>query len=127
MRHLTNPSAARLLLALTVLPTALLVPTIAAADSSAPRTKAQIEHAEQLSAHTVTKAQVEHAERASATTTATRTTTTTTTRSPVTSGAGGGDAAAWQLAVSAALGAALTGGVLITSRRIVDHRRPLAS
>ena len=75
MRHLTNPSA-RLLLALTVLPTALLVPTIAAADSSAPSTTAQIEHAEQLSAHTVTKAQVEHAERASATTTATRTTTT---------------------------------------------------
>ena len=126
MSHLTNTAAARLLLTLTVLPTALLVPTIAAADTTPPSTKAQIEHAEQLSARTVTKTQVERSERAAATTTATRTTTTTTTRSPATSGAGGGDAAAWQLAASAAFGAALTGGVLLTSRRIVDHR-PLAS
>ena len=90
MSHLTKTNAARLLLTLTVLPTAVLVPTIAAADAATPSTKAQIEHAEQLSAHTVTKAQVEHAERASATTTATRTTTTTTTRSPVTSGRAAG-------------------------------------
>ena len=67
MSHLRNPATARLLLTLSVLPTALLVPTIAAADTAAPSTKAQVEHAEQLSARAATKAQVEHAERASAT------------------------------------------------------------
>ncbi len=127
MSHLTNTAAARLLLTLTVLPTALLVPTIAAADTTPPSTKAQIEHAEQLSARTVTKAQVERSERAAATTTATTATrtTTSTTQSPAHSGEG--DAAAWQLAVSAVLGAAVAGGVMVTSRQLTNHRRPLAS
>jgi hypothetical protein len=127
MDHRPSSAAARLLLTLTVLPTALLAPAVAAADVATPSTKAQIEHAEQISARTVTKAQVEHAERASATTAAARTTATTTTRSPATGGSDGGDAAAWQLAVSAALGAVLTGAALLTARRVVDHRRPLAS
>lgn len=39
----------------------------------------------------------------------------------------GGDAAAWQLALSAALGAAVTGGVVLASRQVSHHRHAVAS
>jgi len=133
MSHLTNP-AARLLLALSAVPAVLLLPTSAAADAGTPSTKAQIEHAELQSAGTtsLTKAQIEHSERTSATATgATTTTTRTTTVQPVgisnSGSSGSGDAAAWQLALSAALGAAVTGGALVTARQVSAHRHPLAS
>lgn len=126
MSQLTNPTAARLLLALSVLPTALLVPAAATA-ATAPSTKAQVEHAEQQAATGTSKAQVEHAERTTSSRTTSTGTTTSTSRPPATGTSGGDDAAAWQLALSAALGAALTGGVVLASRQVTTHRRPLAS
>jgi hypothetical protein len=123
MKHLTN-TAARLLLGLSVLPTALLLPAIAAADAAAPSTKAQIEHAERgaTPAHT-TKAQVEAVERAAAPAPAT----VPQSDHPTVPSSGSGDAAAWQLAVSAAFGAALAGGVIVASRQLTSHRHPVAS
>jgi hypothetical protein len=118
MKHLTN-TAARLLLGLSVLPTALLLPAIAAADAAAPSTKAQIEHAERgaTPAHT-TKAQVEAAPAPA---------TVPQSDHPTVPSSGSGDAAAWQLAVSAAFGAALAGGVIVASRQLTSHRHPVAS
>lgn len=38
----------------------------------------------------------------------------------------GGDATAWQLALAAALGAGLTGAVVVASRQVSQHRQPVA-
>ena len=128
MDHHTSTTAARVLLTLTVLPTALLVPTIAAADTAAHPTKAQVEHAERESAATAhpTKAQVEYAERQSGATAqvghaepAARPGT------PSVSTSGSGDAAAWQLALSAAVGALVTGAAMVAGRRLGEHPRAL--
>lgn len=133
MDHHPNATAARLLLTLSVLPTALLVPAVAAADTAAPgtgATKAQVEHGERAAASAApgTKAQVEHREQAAATSAATTArTASTATRGHASTGSRGGDAAAWQLALSAALGAVLTGGALLTGRQVTHHRRPVAS
>ena len=125
MSHLTKP-AARLLLGLSALPAVLLLPTSAAADTGAHRTKAQIEYAERQAASSApsTQAQSEYAERQAAGTTAA-----SLTRGHAGSRSGGSDndAAAWQLALSAALGAAVTGGALVTAHQVAQHRRPLAS
>jgi hypothetical protein len=102
---------------------AVLVPA-AVADTTQPRTKAQIERAERLAAeqNRPTKAQVEQEERAQAPTGPGRQS-----NVPLTPSApSDGDAAAWQLALSAALGAAVTGGIVLTSRQVSHHRQAIA-
>jgi hypothetical protein len=107
-------------LALCTLP--LLVPA-AVADTHEPRTKAQIEHAERLGGgqNHPTKAQVEQRERDQASTGQGQQR-----NAPATPASGGDDAAAWQLALSAALGAAVTGGIVLTSRQVSHHRQAVA-
>lgn len=103
-RHL----AAALTLTLSTLPLVLL--PAAALATTDPGPKAAIEHAERQAAGPTqpTKAQVEHGEA----------------QLPVPAQhdpqplGSTGDAALWQLAMSAALGAALTGAVVVTSRRM---------
>jgi hypothetical protein len=102
---------AALTLALSAMPLVLL--PAAALATTDPGPKAAIEHAEHQAAATThpTKAQVEHREARPAAP-----------ADPQPVSASTGDAAAWQLAMSAALGAALTGAVVVTSRRIGRHR-----
>lgn len=102
-------------LALCLLP--LLAPA-AAADSGAPRTKAQVEHDER-SGHP-TKAQIEQRERDAGVSTGGQQ------RVPSTGTTVAGGAAAWQLALSAALGATVTGAVVLGSRRVSQHRHAVA-
>jgi hypothetical protein len=100
----------------------LLVPA-AVADTTHPKTKAQIERAERLAAdqNRPTKAQVEQEERVQASTGPGRQS-----NVPLTPPApSDGDAAAWQLALSAALGAAVTGGIVLT-RQVSHHRHAIA-
>jgi hypothetical protein len=101
----------------------LLVPA-AVADTTQPRTKAQIEHAERLGGEQnhPTKAQVEQRERAQASTGQGQQR-----NAPATPPASSdGDATAWQLALSAALGAAVTGGIVLSSRQVSHHRHAVA-
>jgi Flp pilus assembly protein TadB len=101
----------------------LLVPA-AVADTTQPKTKAQIERAERLAAdqNRPTKAQVEQEERAQASTGPGLQS-----NVPLTPPApSDDDAAAWQLALSAALGAAVTGGIVLTSRQVSHHRQAIA-
>jgi Flp pilus assembly protein TadB len=104
---------------------ALLVPAaVAVADTTQPKTKAQIERAERLAAdqNRPTKAQVEQEERAQASTGPGLQS-----NVPLTPPApSDDDAAAWQLALSAALGAAVTGGIVLTSRQVSHHRQAIA-
>jgi hypothetical protein len=113
-------------LALGTLP--LLVP-IAVAASTRPPTKAQVEHYER-SARTAhpTKAQIERDEHARASSGPGQPSAAGGGSAPsILTGPNGSDAAAWQLALSAALGAAVTGGgVLLASRHVNQHRHAVA-
>ena len=130
MSHTLHRTTVRLMLAAAVLSGSVLVPGAAAlATGPAPTVKAQVEYAERqaMAADHPTKAQVEYAERsrpaAAAGAAGPSVTAATTSSTPST----GRDAAPWELAVSAAFGAALAGGVIVTSRRVLDHRRVLVS
>ncbi len=110
--HRPRHRVAALTLALSALPLVLL-PAVALATTD-PGPKAAIEHAERQAAGPTqpNKAQIEHHEA----------------QLPVPAGhepqpesGSTGDAALWQLAMSAGLGAALTGAVVVTSRRIGQH------
>ena len=121
MSHESHGRAASLALALSALPLVLL-PAAAGADT-APSTKAAIEHAEQAAATSAhpSKAQVEHDEVAPSRQAGQLVT-------PSSSDPSGGlDASAWQLALSAALGALVTGGIVVGSRRFGHHGAAVAS
>jgi hypothetical protein len=116
--HRPHHYVAAVALALSALPLVLL-PAVALATTD-PGPKAAIEHAEQLAADATqpNKAQIEHHEA----------------QLPVPAGhnpqpgpGSTGDPALWQLAVSAGLGAALTGAVVVTSRRIGQHHHVATS
>ena len=103
---------ATLALALSALPLVLL-PTVALATTD-PGPKAAIEHAERQAAGATqpNKAQIEHHEAQLPVPAS---------HDPQPESGSTGDAALWQLAMSAGLGAALTGAVVVTSRRIGQH------
>jgi hypothetical protein len=114
-------------LALSSIP--LLGPAVVAAETT-PQTKAQIEHQESLAAGSTSKgkAQIEYQERLATDSArpgsgAADSAGSAQTSSPVSSG---GDAAAWQLALSALLGAAVTGGVVMVTRQVGNHRQAVA-
>ena len=121
-RRATTVAALALTTTLTGAP--LLAAGIAqAADTAPSRSKAAIEHDERLTTGStsttgqLTKAQIEHGE------TAARSTSSGSTDD----GAGraaatGGDAAAWQLATAAALGALVTGAAFAGARQVAQHR-----
>lgn len=130
MTYISRPAAGVAALTLSVLPFAL--PTGASADTGpASRTKAAIEHEERLEGSGPHKAQIEHAERQSAPVAGTTALAGTTAQggNPVDSPApsGGGNAAAWQLALSAALGATVTGGAVLAARLASHHRHAVPS
>jgi hypothetical protein len=116
--HRPRHRVAALTLALSALPLVLLPATALATTDPAP--KAAIEHAEQQAAGPThpSKAQVEHREGRPAA---------PADRQPVSGSGSTSDAAAWQLAMSAGLGAALTAAVVVTSRRIGQHRHVATS
>lgn len=120
MSHMSSRRAASLALALSALPL-VLVPA-AAATATGPSTKAAIEHAEQQAAAPThpAKAQVENDE-----STSTRSAGQQITPSPRPSD--GLEAAAWQLALSAALGALLTGGVVVGYHHLGHQGTAIAS
>ncbi len=123
MNMTTRPAAAMAALALSTSPLLLTVP--AAADTSGP-SKAAIEHAERQATGPagLTKAQIEQREREQARPGTPPGPRTGPEPAP-TSGDGG--AAAWQLALSAALGAVMAGGVLVVARQVGSQRGPVAS
>ena len=95
--------------------------TAAAADGTGSTgTKAQVEYSERLAAaEPSTKAAIEHREmleRQSSTGSQ------TTQVSPDSGTTSSGDAAAWQLALSAALGALVTGVAFVGGRQVSSHR-----
>ena len=109
---------AALTLALSALPLVLL--PAAALATAEPGPKAAIEHADMQAAAPThpTKAQVEHgATRPAA----------PARHDPQPQSGSTGDAALWQLALSAGLGAALTGAVVSTSRRLGQHQHVATS
>jgi hypothetical protein len=116
--HRHRHSVAALTLALSALPVVLL-PAVALATTD-PGPKAAIEHAERQAAGPThpTKAQVEHHEAQLPVPAS---------HDPQPESGSTGDAALWQLAMSAGLGAGLTGAVVVTSRRIGQHRRVATS
>ena len=122
MSHVTHGRGATLALALSTLPFVLL-PVAAGADTAPPSTKAAIEHAEQQASTPThpTKAQVEREESTTSRPGGQQVTPSSTHSS------GGVDATAWQLALSAALGALVTGGVIVGSRRFGHHGAAVAS
>ena len=93
---------------------------------TAARTKAQIEHEErQATAGPMSKAQIEHQEMTAADATSGTSVSTSGAAAqsqPIGSSSSSGDAAAWQLAVSAALGAAVTGAAFVGARQVARHR-----
>jgi hypothetical protein len=107
--HRPRLSVAALAVALSAL-TLVLLPAAALATTD-PGPKAAIEHAERQAAGPThpTKAQVEHHEAQLPVPAA---------HDPQPASGSTGDAALWQLAMSAALGAILTGAVVVTSRRM---------
>ena len=124
MKQTSRPAAAVAAFALSAL-AVLLGPTDASADTAGGATKAGIEHSERLAAGAdgPSKAQIEQREREE------RTTGGGAKQQPapsVPSSPGGSGAAVWQLALSAALGAVLTGGVILASRQ-VSQRHVMAS
>lgn len=127
MKHFSRPAAALGVLALSS-PPVLLAPSPVIADTvPGGGTNAAIEYAERLTATDdhQSKAQIERDERESAGVVGT-----TERRGPVTdrpSSSGGSAAAAWQLALSAALGATATGGVVLAARQVSNHKQPVAS
>lgn len=115
--QLSGPAAGLAALLLASAPL-LLAPSSAAADD---RTKAQIEHEETLT--TPNKAQIEHRETVRDQVSTSNTKVDAPARpSPV---SGNDGAAVWQLALSAALGAALVGGGVIGARQMTQHRHAL--
>ena len=102
------------------------MPTGASADTApAGSTKAGIERAERVAAGGtgLSKAQIEQNERVSVSGGSSPAL-----RSPVgTPASSDNSAAAWQLAFSAALGAALTGGVVLATRQVNHHRHAIAA
>jgi hypothetical protein len=117
--HLPHHRAAALALALSAL-TLVLLPAAALAATTFPSPKAAIEHAEMQAAGPThpTKAQVEHHEAQLPVPAR---------HDPQPESGSTGDAALWQLAMSAGLGAVLTGVVVVTSRRIGQHRHVATS
>jgi hypothetical protein len=120
--HRPRHRVAALTLALSVLPTVLL-PVSAVAATTFPSPKAAIEHAERQAAEATqpnqpNKAQIEHHE-------AQLPVPASQDRQPESGSTG--DAALWQLALSAGLGAVLTGAVVVTSRRVGQHRHVATS
>ena len=95
----------------------------ARADGSG-QSKAAVEHQERLSAASTdqpsSKAQIEHQEMTARDTTSRPSTSGDPAGRP--SSSSSGDAAAWQLAASAALGAAVTGAAFLGARQMADHR-----
>lgn len=130
MTHLKHRATAMAGLALATSPF-LLVATPAAADAGG---KAAIEHAERqrdstLTDSTLTKAQIEQQERTSGAGSDRSPGRDTNPVRPVNVPAlpsDGGNAAAWQIALSAALGAALGGGTLVATRQMSRHRHAVA-
>ena len=123
MRHISRPAAAVSTIALSAL-CYLMVPNGANADTApVTGTKAGIEHAERSAAGEggLSKAQIERDERASnAGSNAER-------RAPAGDPVSGNDGATqWQLAFSAFLGAAVTGGVVVATRQVNQHRHAIA-
>ena len=124
MLHLTHRPrrprhrVAALTLALSALPLVLL--PAAALATTDPGPKAAIEHAERQAAEPTqpTKAQIEHHEAQLPVPAS---------HDPQPASGSTGDAALWQLAMSAGLGAALTAAVVVTSRRIGQHRHVATS
>ena len=110
--HRPRHSLAALTLALSALPLVLL-PAVALATTD-PGPKAAIEHAERQAAEATqpNKAQVEYHEAQLPVPAR---------HDPRPQSGSTGDTAPWQLAMSAGLGAALTGAVVVTSRRIGQH------
>jgi hypothetical protein len=126
MSHFARAGATSAALTLAALP---LLPVVAVADTGPHPSKAQIEYQERAAAASQhpTKAQVEYAERSQAgangPATADGSRSRTGTQAPISDN---GDAAAWQLALSAAVGAALSGGVVLASRQVSRHRQAVA-
>ena len=116
--HRPSHRAAALALALSALPLVLL-PAVALA-TTGPGPKAAIEHAERQAAEATrpSKAQIEHREAQLPVPAS---------QEPQPESGSTGDAALWQLAMSAGLGAALTGAVVVTSRRVGQHRHVATS
>ena len=126
MSNISRPAAAVAALALSAMPF-LLAPSPASADTAAGATKAAIEHDERLAAggNHPSKAQIERQERAERdSATSGGSTERRPLETPSPSG-GGGDPVVWQLALSAAAGAALTGGAVIAGRK-VNHGHAVA-
>jgi hypothetical protein len=116
-------AAAGAALALSTLP---LLPAIATADGDGRLTTAQVEYAERQAANRghPTKAQIEAAERTNETQRSTSEDAgSLPRRAPL---PGGDDAAAWQIALSAALGAALTGAAVLGARQATRHGHAVA-
>ena len=112
-----------------------LLPVVALAHEAPVPNKAQIEYQERVQAPLrlhygvvadshLTKAQIEYNERTSA---STGSTSSQVSKPQTQLRIDSGDAAVWQLAVSAAAGALLTGGVVLTSRGMGRRRQALAS
>ena len=94
------------------------------------RGKAAVEYAERQAAGNdgLSKAQIEQREREQAQSGGTRTGGSSQQNpGPTVPSGGDGGAAAWQLALSAALGAVMAGGLLSAARQVNHHRRPVAS
>ena len=125
MTHITRSAAAGLS-TLVLCSAPLLLPASAAADAGG---KAAVEHAERLAAGTAepNKAQIEQRERQERSTGGTTRPDSPAVQAPAPAPASGaGGAAAWQLALSAALGATLAGGVLVANRQVSSHRHVVA-
>lgn len=121
MTHLSRPAAAVAALVLSALP-CLVSPSSATADTAT--TKAGIEHVERLAATSdhPSKAQIERQERESATVGGTDSRPVDVPSSP----GGSSDPVVWQLALSAAAGAALTGGAVIAGRKVNQQGHAVA-
>ena len=118
--HHPRHRAAALALALSAL-TLVLLPAAALAATTFPSPKAAIEHAERQAAEATqpsqpNKAQIEHHELP-----------VPSSHDPQPESGSTGDAALWQLVMSAVLGAVLTGAVVVTSRRVGQHRHVATS
>jgi hypothetical protein len=102
-----------------------VLPAVAVAGETTPSlTKAQIEHAEVVARLAgTTKAQVEHAERVRLSQDSAAP---TTVPAPSRPAAAPGDATNWQLALSAALGAAVAGTGVVAARRLGQHAAAVA-
>lgn len=132
MKRIARVGATGAALTLASLP---LLPMVAVAQEEPVPNRAQIEYQERVSAPLrlhygtelgqPTKAQIEYTERTNAATSSSSGSVSHVQSQPSTSDSG--DAAVWQLAVSAAAGALLTGGVVLASRSMGRHRHALSS